>query len=267
MNPIEPQLLLLSISHQLCPCHALSAATLCVFEHHTACGKERNELQTVNAWCACARCVQGKKTLFHSGVSATRYSAYLQLNVKDPDFCISEHSISRFCWHPKAAKTGQNSKENKVAHLPILFPYSAGLDLLWPYWGRENAAKLSDWVPMPICFLRNSHLLEMPWKPARFCKVTQTSHVYTPKTTLACDYFRMMTTRKKSKNTGFALRPLLLSSPLPSYTLTFLVWRCSSPINEHICFCLIKYQWENARRDGRSERVANLRRTCEESCE
>lgn len=51
---------------------------------------------------------------------------------------------------------------------------------------------------------------------------------------------------------------------MPSYTLTFLVWRCSSPINEHICFCLIKYQRENARWDGRSERVANLRRTCED---
>lgn len=138
MNPIEPQLLLLSISHQLCPCHALSAATLCVFEHHTACGKEPNELQTVNAWGACARGVQVKKTLFHFGVSAMRYSAYLQLDVKDPDFSISEHSLSRFCWHAKAANTGQNSKENKVAHLPILFPYSARLDLLWPHWGRNG---------------------------------------------------------------------------------------------------------------------------------
>lgn len=137
MNPIEPQLLLLSISHQFCPCHASSVATLCVFEHCTACGKKRNELQTVDTWWACACGVQVKKTLFHSGIWAMRYSTYLLLAIKDPNFSISQHRVSRSCWHPKAAKTGQNSKENKVAHPPILFPYSARLDLLWPYWGRD----------------------------------------------------------------------------------------------------------------------------------
>lgn len=59
------------------------------------------------------------------------------------------------------------------------------------------------------------------WKPARFCKVTQTSHVYTPETTLACDYSRIMTTRKKKKTRTQGLlsglsyyHPLCLLIPL-----------------------------------------------------
>lgn len=89
-------------------------------------------------WTRGARVLALSKLKRRSSTPAMRYSAYLQLDVKDPDFSISEDSISRVCWHPKAAKTGQNSKENKVAHLPILFPYSARLDLLWPYWGRDG---------------------------------------------------------------------------------------------------------------------------------